>query len=207
MSFRFTAIMLAVFAILGGVVWFSEFRDKGASSASGQTDDKLQIFKFEDADVKQLDVVQGDQKGTAVRDDQGNWTLPASGQPGDRTRISSIMFRLSNLQASKRVADAPTDLAQYGLDNPPLVLTVTLADGTTNVLQTGVKAPTDPSTYAKRSDNAAVYLVNTQLVTDLGRFVTDPPIELPTPTPAPIPSPPPTSTPSQDASPTATPVV
>jgi hypothetical protein len=201
MSFRATAIVLAVLIVLAGVVWFSEFRDKGAQ-ATGTTDtQKLTIFKFDDQDTRSIVVAKADQKLEADKDEQGNWTLQPGGLPGDRVRISSVLARLDSLQATRRVTDEPTDLAQYGLDNPPLIATATQADGTAYTLLTGAKSPNESSTYVKKEQEPTVFLIPNQLVSDLDRLVTDPPIQQPTPTPAPIPPP----IPSPSPEPTATP--
>ncbi len=199
MSFRVTGIMLLVLVALGGVVWFSEFRDKGSAQATPADKARPDIMKFDDKLTQKIEVTKTDQKISMDRpDDQSDWTLQPSGLPGDRVRISSVLFRLASLQATRQVADAPTDLAQYGLDQPSITTTVSLSDGTTYTLQTGGKGPNDQATYVQRAGDPAVYLVPNQLATDLERLISDPPIQRPTPTPAPIPSP----EPSPDASPT-----
>ena len=193
MSFRLTAITLAALVVLAGVVWFTEFKDKGSATATPADKQRPEILKLDDKDTVQIEVVKADQKVQAQKNEQGDWTLQPSGLPGDRVRISSVLFRLTSLQANRLVDEAPADLAQYGLDNPPLTATVTQADGTSYSLQTGAKAPSETAgTYVKRADQPAVYLIANQLVTDLDRLVTEPPIQQPTPTPAPIPSPSPT---------------
>jgi hypothetical protein len=202
MDFRLTAIMFAVLAGLGAVVWFSEFRDKGSAAATPADKPKPEIFKFDDKEAKQVEVARADQKVLVEKDEQGNWVLQPSGLPGDRVRITSVLSRLASLQATRQVTDAPTDLAQYGLDNPNLTATVTQTDGSSYILQTGARAPSDAGTYVKKADEPAVFLIANQIVTDLERLVTEPPIQQPTPTPAAIPSPSPASTPEPTPTPT-----
>src|SRR5947209_4619390 len=132
MSFRVTAIVLLALVLLGGAVWFSEFRDKGAEATTPDKQ-KLEIFKFDDKDSQSIEVVKADQKIQVQKDDQGNWALQPSGLPGDRVRVSSVLSRLGNLQATKRVVDNTADLAQFGLDNPTLTATATQSDGTSYV--------------------------------------------------------------------------
>ena len=191
MSPRVTAIALAVLVVLGGVVWFTEFRDKDSSSAaSAKPSDKpeLTVLKFEENDTRRMEVVKGDRRMVADRNEQGEWTLQPSGQPGDRTRLSGILFRLSTLNATRKVADAPENLTQFGLDNPGLSVTVTLADGTTVGLLAGAKTPTDTGNYVKKPDDPAVYLVTASLVSDLEKLTAEPPVAPPTPTPLPAPT-------------------
>jgi uncharacterized protein DUF4340 len=193
MNFRLTGILIIFLAALGGVVWYSELRDKGSSDSTGAASDKTgqtQLQKFDDKDARQLVVVKGDQRVQVDRPDGTTWVLQPSGQNADSVRVSSVLFRLSSLQATKKVADAATDLSQYGLDAPPMSVTTTVADGTVYAVLLGSKSPTEAGTYARKADETTVYLVSSQLGTDLERLITDPPIERPTPTPAPIPPPP-----------------
>lgn len=188
MSYRVTAVALAVLVVLGGVVWFTEFRDKdSSSSASAKPSDKpeLTVLKFDDKETRRIEVVRADRRVQADRDEQGDWTLQPSGEPGDRARLSGVLFRLASLNATRRVTDAATDLAQYGLDRPALVVTLTQADGTTLGLLTGAKAPSESGTYVKKPDNATVFLIANPLVTDLDGLVSQPPVAPPTPSPLP----------------------
>lgn len=193
MSFRLTAVALAILVVLGGVVWYTELRDKGSAEAQSADQQQLEIFKFDEKSTRQIEVAKGDQKTVAQQDEQGNWTLQPSGQPGDRVRLSSLLTRLASLRATRKVADDAPNLAEYGLDQPGLVATITQADGTTYVLQVGSKAPTETGTYVKRASDNAVYMVTNVLASDLDRMVTDPPVQPPTPTPSPSPSPSPTA--------------
>jgi hypothetical protein len=201
MSFRLTGILLGVLIVLAGAVWFSEFKDKDATPETKPDTQQREIFKFDAQNVRTLEIVKGDQKMTAERNDQGEWTLQPSGQPGDRVRITSVMFRLSGLSAQRRVADEATNLADFGLDQPSLTTSVMLKDGTVYQLLVGAKAPGETSgTYVKAADSPVVFTVANQLVQDLERLVTDPPIQLPTPTPAEIPTPPEPPSPSPSPS-------
>jgi hypothetical protein len=204
MNFRVTGVLLIVLALLGGGVWYSELRDKGSAgtAAAGTTGSQVEIQKFADQDVRQIVITKADQQVQVDRPEGGTWTLQPSGQNADSVRISSVLFRLANLQATRKVADAPTDLAQYGLDSPTMTATTTVADGTVYSLLFGGRSPTEAGTYVKKGDEPPVYLISNQLVTDLDKLITDPPIERPTPTAAPIP---PTPSPSPSPEAVATP--
>lgn len=188
MSFRVTAVALAALVVLGGIVWFSEFKDKdSSSSASANPSEKpdVTVLKFDDKDTRRIEVAKADRKMQAERNEQGDWTLQPSGEAGDRSRLSGVLFRLSSLSASRRVTDAPSDLAQYGLDPPALTVTVTQADGTAYSLLTGAKAPSESGTYVKKPDEQTIYLIANPLVTDLDGLVSQPPLAPPTPSPLP----------------------
>ena len=201
MSFRLTGVLLGLLIVLAGAVWFSEFKDKDSTTDTKPEAQQREILKFDNQQVSAFEIAKGDQRLTAQRDDQGNWTLQPSGQPGDRVRITSVLFRLSSLSAQRRVADEASNLADYGLDQPSLTTSVTLKDGTVHQLLFGAKAPGETSgTYVKTAASPVVFTVTNQLVQDLERLVTDPPIQLPTPTPAEIPTPPEAPSPSPSPS-------
>ena len=201
MSFRLTGVLLGLLIVLAGAVWFSEFKDKDSTTDTKPEAQQREILKFDNQQVSTFEIAKGDQRLTTQRDDQGNWTLQPSGQPGDRVRITSVLFRLSSLSAQRRVADEASNLADYGLDQPSLTTSVTLKDGTVHQLLFGAKAPGETSgTYVKTAASPVVFTVTNQLVQDLERLVTDPPIQLPTPTPAEIPTPPEAPSPSPSPS-------
>lgn len=189
MSYRLTAGALVALVVLGVLVWFTEFRDQGGTNASSTNDARPQILTFDEANVKQIEISRGDQQVSVERQESGDWLLQPSGQPGDKLRISGLVFRLSTLRANRIAAESPDDYGQYGLSSPSLTATVTMLDGSTQALQVGGKAPAETATYVRKPDDAAVYLVSNQLVTDLDRMVSEPPIEQPTPSPSPSPSP------------------
>jgi Domain of unknown function (DUF4340) len=190
MSPRITLGLLAVLLALGGYVYFgggSGTQANQAASKEKPTDAELEVFKFEDRNVRQLAVQKGDQQIAVDRDAEGNWKLQPTGEPGDRIRLNGLALRLSNLRASRRLADA-ANLQDFGLATPATTARIILADGTEHTLLVGAKAPAEAGTYAKRANDETVFLVSNALVQDLERLITEPPREPPTPSPAPSPT-------------------
>ena len=201
MNPRVTLGLLAVLLALGGYVYFSDGSGGAAPQPGAKdkpADQQLDVLKLEDRDVQRLVARKGDQQTTVERDADGNWRLLPTGEPADRLRLNSLVLRLSGLRATRRFAE-PANLADYGLTTPDTSVTLTLASGGELTLLFGAKAPAEAGTYAKRSDDSAVFVVSSATVQDLERLVTEPPREPPTPTPAP------TATPAPGAEPTPTP--
>ena len=206
MSPRLTLGLLALFLTLGGYIYFSPQSGAGSSSAQAKgpaakdkpADAQAEVFKFEDRDSQRLVVLGGERQTTVEKDPEGNWRLQPGNEPADRTRISGILLRLAGLRATRRLAEGG-NLADYGLAMPTLAATVRQTDGTEYSLLLGTKAPAEAGTYAKRPEEAAVFVVSNALVQDLERLVNEPPLQ-PTPVPTvPLPSLP------ADPDPTATP--
>ncbi|HYU17312.1 MAG TPA: DUF4340 domain-containing protein [Chloroflexota bacterium] len=201
MNPRLTLGLLAVLIALGGYVYLGGPSGGQANqpTAKDQTSNQqLEVFKFEDRDTQRLAVRKGDQQTVVEKDADGNWTLPSTGEPADKIRLSGITLRLAGLRATRRF-DEPANPADYGLDNPQTMVAIDQSDGAQYSLYFGAKAPAEAGTYARRGDETVVFVVSNALVQDLERLITEPPRQPPTPTPAP------TATPTPEAEPTATP--
>jgi hypothetical protein len=147
-------------------------------------DPSLELWATDESQVQTVSVQRGSQQGGVQRDGEG-WLVTPSGAPGDRLRINSLIFRLSNVRATFRVPNATND-ADFGLNAPTLVANIGLANGNSLGLSIGAKAVGETGTYARKSGDAAVYLVSNALVQDLERIVTEPPLA---PSLTPLPSP------------------
>lgn len=191
MNLRVTVALLAVLVALGGYVYFGDASGGQASAPAGAAgkekpiDQSLEVWSITDRDVQRISVRRADQVTELEKDADGNWTLQPSGEPADRLRVSGVLSRLASLRGTRRF-DQPASLADYGLDAPATVVTLRQADATELTLLLGSKAPAEAGTYAKRGDDAAVFVVSNALVQDLDRLVTEPPRAVPTSAPTPV---------------------
>ena len=122
-----------------------------------------QILTFKDDDVTRVEIrPEGRETVALVRKQKDAWTVDPGDHPADPTEVRSYLASLRSTRALDFPADAPTDLAQYGLGTPRLAVTVTGKDGTgTETLLVGAEK-TEGSTkqiYVKRADRPAVYAV------------------------------------------------
>src|SRR6185503_14214309 len=111
------------------------------------------------------------------------WVIAGSQDAANRTSFNSLLVRMSQLRATRRV-DSSGDLKQFGLDPIKESALAELADGTKYELQIGGKTPVQTGTYARKGDAPDVFVIADQFVSDLERLLTDPK-EPPTPTPRP----------------------
>lgn len=190
MNPRVTLGLLAVLVALGGYVYFAGPSGGETSPSAAKekpVDPQLDVLKFDDRETQRLVVRRGEQQTTVEKDADGTWRLQPSGEPADRMRLNGVLLRLSSLRATRRFEE-PASLADFGLAVPQMGLTVRQGDGTELGLLLGGKAPAEAGTYAKRTDEAAVFVISNALVQDLERLLTEPPRE-PTPTPVPTATP------------------
>lgn len=200
MNPRVTVGLLAVLLALSAYVYFgppasSPARQTGATPGpKGPEIQQLEVWALEESQIQSV-TVQRDGQVAGVERAGEEWRLIPSGEPADRLRVNSLIFRLATIRATYRVAGGAND-AEFGLATPPLVATIRLASGETRTLSVGAKAPAESGTYARKDGDATIYLISNALAQDLDRIVTEPPRP---------PSPTPLSSPSPDVSPSPNP--
>jgi hypothetical protein len=200
MSYRSTAYLLALLALVGAIVYFVELRNPPATSGSAPKKE-LQITSLKAADVETIEVKQGDRSVVVKKGDDGKWMID---QPekleAEQSQVGAVASQLAALQAERVIADKPDNLADFGLDKPQWEVNIGVKGGEAQSLLVGGDNPNSSGIYLKRADTDTVYLVSSYTMTDLKNWLTTPPKAVPTPTPMPVatetPSPETSSTPS-----------
>jgi hypothetical protein len=197
MSFRGTAILIAILAVLGAGVYFLEYRPNPNPSG---LDPKLQIWSLDKETVQR--VVARSSQGEQIMEKRadGLWYLMPQDVRADYWRITGTLVRLSNMRGSRRLKENNTDWAPYGLADAQTALTLRDGAGVDHTLLIGGKSPTEDGYYARQPDDDTLWLIGSFNVEDVERFVKEPAFE-PTPAPSPQPTaegtpPPPTATPT-----------
>lgn len=196
MNPRVTVGLLAVLIALGAYVYFAAPAAAPAAGPGGipgatpgggtvTPTPVLDMWKVDDQQIASV-VVTKPEGQAGVQRNGDDWTLIPSGEPADRLRVNSLVFRLASLRGTRRL-DNVTNLADYGLDTPAMTATLTMADGTSHTLKIGGKAPAESGTYSQADADPTVYLISNALAQDIERLVSDPPRQ-PPPSPSPSPS-------------------
>lgn len=180
MKGRHTLILLAVFVVLAGYVYFFEMNrpeDEGSDTETPK------VFTYKAEDVVGLEVSNAQGETASVQKGEGEvWKVTAPVQDvADSTRVSSLVGQMAALSAS-RVLTGTTSLADYGLASPALTTTLVISDGSRVSLLTGSLTPNQAGYYALRSGSPDVYIIFSYAVQDLERMISEPPVQ-PTPTP------------------------
>jgi hypothetical protein len=198
MNPRVTVGLLAVLIALSAYVYFGvpATSPAGPTPTTKAADTQLDVWTLDESQIQAVSVRRGGQEAGIERAGE-EWRLTPSGEPADRLRVNSLIFRLATIRATYRVASAAND-AEFGLAEPSMFATVRLANGETRALTVGSKAPAESGTYARKDGDTAIYLISNALAQDLERIVTEPPRP---PSPTPLPSPVPAASPSPSAIP------
>jgi len=131
------------------------------------------ILSFSDADVHKIQI-QGEGKDILLSEKDNKWFIekPAT-YDADGATIRNLLSTLRSMRAVDFPSDAPTDLAQYGLDAPRLKVTLGVGtDGTEKTLAIG-KDNDQKQIYVQRGGQPTVFAVNDFVFRDLNKSVED----------------------------------
>ncbi len=202
---RTTIGVVVLFLVFAGGVWGFD-RINGPPS----TDTTVYVLNVKDADVQRVDLTTPAGTAAFERAEPLGWKFVDRDEGADLGRVNSVVTRLSKMRSSAKVADTVSDLARYGLAPPVDTATLTMKDGTTTRILIGIKTVNDSAYYVMVEGKPELHTVNTLLVGDVDKLVTDPPLAsgtaTPTERPAVIGTPgaSPVGTPGPDGIPTAT---
>ena len=157
MRFRGTTILLAVFVLLGGYVYFTEFRGREAREQQEAAEKKA--VRFEPKDVAELSLTYDSNTITGIKKGEGQWEITTpQGIEADSAAWDSLAQSISDIQREDAVLANASDLAQFGLDKPVLEIGIKLSDGRTTQIQFGSENPRKTLNYLKVSDSPDVLL-------------------------------------------------
>jgi hypothetical protein len=192
---RLTLAMVALFAVLAAGVFALE-KTNPAPPANATT----YVLNVPNADVQRIDVTTAAGTASFERIEPIGWTFATTGVEADSSRVSSVVNRIAQLRSSSKVSDNVTDLSPYRLNPPVDTAVLTLKNGTTQKVLVGSKTVNDAAYYAMQEGGKELHTINTLVVGDLEKLVSDPPV--PQPTPTQIPTSTPRGTPGATPSPT-----
>jgi hypothetical protein len=186
--YRTTIILVAVLAVLGGLALFLNNRGGSSSTATPTPIAQPAVWQAS-GDVVALKVVSGT-KTVELRKDVTTtvWSLvsPVSAT-ADPFTVGNVADQFKSLQAST-VITAPADLAQYGLVNAPLQITV--KSGSTpparHELSVGIATVDGSGYYVQERGGKDVYVVGNTLIEPVKSWLDSPPKAQPTATPLPL---------------------
>lgn len=156
--------MLLVLAVLaaayGGIHVYNQKQEE--KEASEEEAEKLTVVDFKTDDVTAFSYVLGLVRFMPTRKTDGEWTWDGDiSLTLDTSQIDAMLDAVTGLTAESEITDGE-DLAQYGLENPSGIITLTTADGTTT-LQLGDKNAVTGQYYLKVAESDKIYLVSRDL--------------------------------------------
>jgi hypothetical protein len=160
MRFRTTLLLFGVLALLSLAYYFLELR-------KAEQEAETKLVSFQEENVSAFTIRQGARVITLERG-EGGWRM--SEPVKDRGDEKEITAMLGNVVRAKtaRTLDASGDLADFGLHDPRIVLTVHLKEkGAPVVLELGSPTPAGFSVYARRQGEEKILLAPDTVKTSL----------------------------------------
>jgi hypothetical protein len=106
----------------------------------------------------------------------GDWSIvkPASYR-ADANVVTGLLSNLTNGRISRFVSDSPSNLAEYGLEQPTLNVSVSIGKGPPQSLAFGKQTSSggEQDYYVKRADSQSVYTVPDWIFKEVNKTVTD----------------------------------
>lgn len=200
-----TLIIVALFALLAGYVYFFELNKTPAqiSATLGTPTAKppTYVVQVNSSDIKSIEVadLRAPREVKLTRTETSWQMLKPADKAADRFSVESAVFGLASLKASRVLTDV-SNLGQYGLITPTLEARIVMSDSQQYAITVGGKTADARSYYVTYTgDNARVFLIDASSIDAVKAWLDAPPYE---PTPAPTFTPMPT--PVESATPAAT---
>jgi hypothetical protein len=165
-------VAVAVLAVLGGAVWWSN--KKQASAAKASTDTSIKLLTIPDDQFQEIRIQKTGADAEDLKHQDGKWQLTApKALPADQDTAVSLVTTLSNLSADAVIEPKATDLAPYGLAKPALDVQVIRKDGKTSEILVGDDTPTGSGAYAKVAGDPRVVTIGSYVKSSLDKSPND----------------------------------
>src|SRR5580658_4684631 len=165
-------LAVALLAVLGGLIWWSNKKQASAAKTPATTETKILTIPEDQIQAIKIQHANGDI--VDLRRDSGKWRIVQPKQlSADPDTSSSLVSALTSVNADKTIEDKATDVSPYGLNHPTLDVTVIKKDGSTNELLIGDDTLNASGSYAKLPSDPRVFTVLSFVKTGLDKSVND----------------------------------
>lgn len=166
MRFRTTIILALVLIGLGAYVYWVEFPQ------AEQEAKKKTLFDFKSDDVTEVALVYPDREIDLKKvGDDWRLTKPLD-TAADNMTVKNLVNAIAECEIKKTLDDSK-DLAQYGLDQPFVKVTVKLKDKELPTILVGKNTPVGFSTYIQKADDPKVLLTSSAFRSGMDKKVKD----------------------------------
>lgn len=181
MNYRTTIVLLIVLALVLGIgyVYTGSRASRGPEKVSLPQE---QFYLVDLEDIQRLEVDYRGKKENFFKDAEGTWRFDTAAKPPvNMNRWGGITLLVSGPRYERVISTQATDLARYGLQDPPLTVKADMKDLGRITIRVGDKTPDGQNAYAIFQDERAIHLIASDWGDVIGRLVTEPPMTTPTP--------------------------
>ncbi len=153
-----TLLLVVVLAGLGGYIYFVDSKRPAAGPDGAEALGK--VFTVEADKINELRISYQAESALLKKDNSG-WKLVEPIQvEADPPEAIGVTTALNNIDIVRVVDENPSDLAQFGLANPNIIVSYKTENGGAGTLKLGNKNATQGELYAQMNDEKRVFLVN-----------------------------------------------
>jgi len=157
MRFKGTAALFLAFIVLGGYVYFTEFR--GKEERQKQEQSKKKVFPVEEKDITEVSLIFPDRTITGVKKAEKQWEITSpAGLEADSDEWEQLASNVPKIEREDTVAQNVQDLAQFGLKDPAVKVVAKTKDGKTLEILFGAENPKKTFNYTKLPTGNDVFL-------------------------------------------------
>jgi hypothetical protein len=172
MRFKGTTALFVVFLVLGGYVYFTEFR--GKEERQKQVEAKKKAFPVEEKDIIEISLIYPDRTITGVKKGEKQWQITAPpGLEADPDEWQQLASNIPKIEREDTVGQNAQDLAPFGLKDPAVRVSAKLKDGKAVGILFGGENPRKTFNYAKLPDNNDVFLTASNWTKTFTKSVSD----------------------------------
>ncbi len=167
-------IASVILLILAGGVWWAK-KHPGAGTASTDTNPPSpKLADITAAQVQEIDLTKKGAPAIVLKRAGEKWSIAAPEQyPADQDSVSSLLSQFNPLNADSVVEEKPTNLGQYGLNDPSLTVALHEKNGKTDQIVLGNDVPVGSLAYARYGTDAKVYAISSSVKTALDKGIKD----------------------------------
>ncbi len=167
MQLRNTIIVLVLLAIVGGVALYI-----GHQPVPEKTP---KLFAIASSDIDKIDLRYPDREIILQRGGANSWKIVKPVETdADQATADGVANAVSGLEITDTVAQNTADLAEFGLANPAVAVTVTTKDKRTLPgIMVGKDTPVGSSSYIKTTDKPAILLVSSGFPAQVNKTLND----------------------------------
>ena len=161
---QMVVLLVLLAALIVGYVIYSK-QSKENSEKEEQVE-AIELFCMEEGSIEDIDIMNPNDNIHLVKVD-GEWHFDSNKDiTVNEISIGNLEATLKHMEAIRLVEKDVTDLSNYGLNEPEIVVTAKGKDNTTNTIKIGLKATTGDY-YAMVNDDTSVYLVGQNVYSKL----------------------------------------
>jgi hypothetical protein len=163
MSWKKTLGLVVVAALLAGYYYWYEV--KGGEQRKAAEEAAQRVFQLKKDTIEAVTITRGTEVIKLSKDANDGWMLtePVRAKAEQRT-VDEVLDGLVEGKREKVIAEQASDLADFGLKEPGLVVEATVKDAATpTVLHIGARTPTMSGYYAREGEQPKVLMVPTSL--------------------------------------------